>query len=210
MTNYYKENKDEFINSTISCDMSFHYHLFEKYLKEDSKTILDIGFGSGRDSLYFKDKGYDVTSIDPVVEFCDHGIKIGLDKVGCMRVQDMTFDNEFDGIWACASLLHITTYEMVSVLNKCYNALNSGGVMYCSFGSFSFSLRLLLRKLLLMLSSTGGFVVSLFSFLVGLMSAALTLSLLMTSVLSLNRFLNESQFLARYIKLFSNFSIRSA
>ena len=138
MTDYYKEYKDEFINSTINCDMSFHYHLFEKYLKEDSKAILDIGFGSGRDSLYFKDKGYDVTSIDPVVEFCDHGVKIGLDKVHCMRVQDMTFDNEFDGIWACASLLHIPTYEMVNVLNKCYNALNDGGVMYCSFKNGEF------------------------------------------------------------------------
>jgi hypothetical protein len=39
----------------------------------------------------------------------------------------------FDGIWACASLLHIPTYEMVNVLNKCYNALKENGVMYCSF-----------------------------------------------------------------------------
>ena len=31
MSNYYKENKDEFINSTIDCNMSFQYNLFEKY-----------------------------------------------------------------------------------------------------------------------------------------------------------------------------------
>ena len=56
---YYKENKDEFINSTIDCNLSFQYNLFEKFLPKDSKTILDIGFGSGRDSLYFS-KNYEV------------------------------------------------------------------------------------------------------------------------------------------------------
>ena len=77
MNNYYKDNKDEFINSTINCDMSYHYNLFEKYLNSYAKTILDIGFGSGRDSLYFSKK-YEVYSIDPVEEFCDNAKKIGL------------------------------------------------------------------------------------------------------------------------------------
>ena len=51
--NYYKNNKDEFIENTFNCDMSSHYNFFEKYLSNNAKTILDIGFGSGRDSLYF-------------------------------------------------------------------------------------------------------------------------------------------------------------
>lgn len=132
MSNYYKENKDEFINSTINCDMSFHYNKFEKYLSDDAKTILDIGFGSGRDSLYFSNK-YEVYSIDPLEEFCEHAKEIGLKNVFCQRVQDIKYTNMFDAIWACASLLHIPTYEMVYVLNKCYCALKENGVMYCSF-----------------------------------------------------------------------------
>ena len=48
-------------------------------------------------------------------------------------MQDIEYINMFDGIWACASLLHIPTYEMVDVLNKCYQALKTNGVMYCSF-----------------------------------------------------------------------------
>lgn len=132
MSNYYKENKDEFINNTINCDMSFHYNLFEKHLSKSAKSILDIGFGSGRDSLYFKNK-YEVYSIDPEEAFCEHAKELGLENVFCKRVQDMEYDNMFDGIWACASLLHIPTYEMVDVLNRCYNALKDDGVMYCSF-----------------------------------------------------------------------------
>ena len=132
MSNYYKENKDEFINSTINCDMSFHYNMFEKYLRDDAKTLLDIGFGSGRDSLYFSKK-YEVYSIDPLEEFCEHGKQLGLKNIYCKKVQDIENTDMFDGIWACASLLHIPTYEMVDVLNKCYYALKENGVMYCSF-----------------------------------------------------------------------------
>ena len=129
---YYKKNKDEFIENTINCDMSFQYNFFEKYLDENTKTILDIGFGSGRDSLYFSKK-YEVYSIDPVEEFCKYGISLGLKNVSCMRVQDMAFQSMFDGIWACASLLHIPSYELVDVLTRCYNALKESGIMYCSF-----------------------------------------------------------------------------
>ena len=132
MSNYYKENKDEFIKTTINCDMSFHYNMFEQYLRNDAKTILDIGFGSGRDSLYFSNK-YEVYSIDPLEDFCEHAKHLGLKNVYCKRVQDIEYIDMFDGIWACASLLHIPTYEMVDVLNKCYRALKENGIMYCSF-----------------------------------------------------------------------------
>ena len=138
MNNYYNENAKKFINETFDANMKEQYELLEKYLSGSNIKLLDIGFGSGRDSLYFMSKGYDVTSIDPVSEFCDHGIEIGLNNVHCMRVQEMTFDNEFNAIWACASLLHIPTYEMVSVLNKCYDALKDGGIMYCSFKNGEF------------------------------------------------------------------------
>ncbi len=132
MNNFYKENKDSFIKNTLDCDMSFHYNFFEKYLKKDAETILDIGFGSGRDSLYFS-RMYEVYSIDPVEEFCEHAKEIGLNNVFCMKVQEIDFVDKFDGIWACASLLHIPSFDLVNVLNKCYEALKNNGVMYCSF-----------------------------------------------------------------------------
>ena len=50
-----------------------------------------------------------------------------------MKVQEMNYNSEFDGIWACASLLHIPSYELVDVLNRCYRALKDDSVMYCSF-----------------------------------------------------------------------------
>ena len=133
MKNYYEENNEKFIEETFNTDMSSIYVYFEKYLKYSTAKILDIGFGSGRDSLYFQNKGYEVHSLEPVEAFCIHGKEIGLKNIYQMKVQQMEFNSEFDGIWACASLLHIPTYELVDVLNRCYNALKEGCVMYCSF-----------------------------------------------------------------------------
>jgi len=86
--------------------MKEYYELFESYLKPNCK-ILDVCFGSGRDSLSFKSKGYEVVSIDPIKEFCDNAKSIGLDNVIQMSIEDIDYYNEFDAIWACASLLHL-------------------------------------------------------------------------------------------------------
>lgn len=133
MIKYYEENFEKYIEETFNSDMSSLYYFFEKYLNSKTSKILDIGFGSGRDSIYFINKGYEVYSLDPVQKFCDNGKKIGLKNIFCMKAQDIYFINEFDGIWACASLLHIPSNELVDVLNRCYSALKDDGVMYCSF-----------------------------------------------------------------------------
>lgn len=129
---YYKEHAKEFIEDTFNCDMSEQYHFFEKYLKGKG-TILDIGFGSGRDSLYFKSKGYEVVAIDPEEEFVIHGKQLGIEHVYQLKAEDIEFANMFNGIWACASLLHVSSKELNNVLRKCYLALKNGGVMYVSF-----------------------------------------------------------------------------
>ena len=118
--NYYNKHAKEY------------YDIFESYLKLQDK-ILDVGFGSGRDSLYFVNKGYEVISIDPIKEFCDNAKDIGLDNVYQLSIEDINYVNEFDGIWACASLLHIKSNKLVDVFNKCYKALKDNGVMYVSF-----------------------------------------------------------------------------
>ena len=129
---YYNEHSKDFIENTINCDMSVQYNFFEKYLN-NPKTILDLGFGSGRDSLYFMNKGYTVYSLDPTEEFCKNGKRIGLKNVYQLTAQEMQFENLFDGIWACASLLHVPSKELNDVFKKCYKSLKNDGIMYCSF-----------------------------------------------------------------------------
>ena len=130
--NYYNKHAKEYINNTKDVNMKEYYDIFESYLVIQDK-ILDVGFGSGRDSLYFVNKGYEVISIDPVKEFCDNAKDIGLANVYQLSIEDINYVNEFDGIWACASLLHIKSNKLVDVFNKCYKALKDKGVMYVSF-----------------------------------------------------------------------------
>ena len=129
---YYKEHAKEFIEDTFNCDMSDQYRFFEKYLKGKG-AILDIGFGSGRDSLYFKSKGYEVYSIDPEESFVKHGKELGLKHIYQLKAEEIQFKSLFDGIWACASLLHVSSKSLIDVFAKCANALKTNGVMYVSF-----------------------------------------------------------------------------
>ena len=132
LMNYYTKNFKEYIQNTKDIDMKEYYNVFEMYLKPHS-TILDVGFGSGRDSLYFNSKGHNVYSIDPIKEFCNDAKELGLTNVYQMSIEDIEYNNKFDGIWACASLLHIESNKLVDVFNKCYRALKDNGVMYVSF-----------------------------------------------------------------------------
>lgn len=95
MGNYYDDNALEYINNTIDSDMSVQYQLFEKHLNKNAKTILDIGFGSGRDMLHFSQK-YEVYGIDSTQAFCEHAKELGLNNVYCMNVKEMNFENKFD------------------------------------------------------------------------------------------------------------------
>lgn len=129
---YYEEHAQEFIESTISADVTELYELFEKHLTPDS-IILDLGCGSGRDSKYFVEKGYRVVAIDPSAAMCEQTRELAHIPVYQMKAEQMNFSNEFDAVWACASLLHVPLEEQKNVLQKITEALKPGGVLYASW-----------------------------------------------------------------------------
>ena len=91
------------------------YDQFEVYLKPGDK-ILDLGCGSGRDSKYFLSKGYDIISVDGSKAMCNlAGAYIGR-EVRNITFEKINYDNEFDAVWACASLVHVDVGEMTDVL----------------------------------------------------------------------------------------------
>jgi hypothetical protein len=50
-----------------------------------------------------------------------------------MRFDEMPFTEEFDDIWACASLLHVSRADTLRVWPNFIRALKTGGVWYLSF-----------------------------------------------------------------------------
>lgn len=140
--NYYNENTDSFIKQTLDINMSALYELFIIKLNIQDIAryrLLDLGCGSGRDSLYFSKLGFDITAIDASFNIIktakeNHAVpNISWECLSFEQTVHKEWHNKFDGIWACASLLHVAYADLASLINKLLNLLKHNGVFYASF-----------------------------------------------------------------------------
>jgi SAM-dependent methyltransferase len=49
-----------------------------------------------------------------------------------MDILNLKFDNEFDGIWACASLVHFNEVKVIKAIQEFAKALKVNGILYIS------------------------------------------------------------------------------
>lgn len=131
---YYDKSADAFEEQTADLDMSAIQLRFLAHMPP-SGTILDAGCGVGRDALFFAQRGYRVTAFDASAEMVARARRrVGeLAAVRQMGFEDVDWMDTFDGIWACASLLHVATAELPSVTRRLVTALRPGGAWYLSF-----------------------------------------------------------------------------
>lgn len=131
--NFYSTNSQIYFQSTKNVDLT---HLYTDFLRKIPKggQVLDLGCGSGRDSLYFKNLGYKVTAIDGCKELCDLASKyLGFEVIN-ENFENLNLEEEsFNGIWACASLLHVKRDTIKNVLNNLAKGLKEDGIFYMSF-----------------------------------------------------------------------------
>ena len=129
---FYDQIVNDFISGTFSADMSEERRWFTACLPEGA-LILDLGCGSGRDTKAFLDAGYRVEAVDGSEEMCKAASAYTGIPVKRMLFEELDAENQYDGIWACASLLHIPAEKLPEVLRKIERALKPGGVLYASF-----------------------------------------------------------------------------
>lgn len=99
-----KANSIEFLTTT---------YFIDKYLKEGMK-ILDIGAGTGAYSIYYADKGYEVTAGEPVKRNVDiikskalkENIKIDIHQMNALNLSDLPNDS-FDIVLCLGPLYHL-------------------------------------------------------------------------------------------------------
>lgn len=129
---FYNNNSKSYIESTLSVDMS---HLYKDFLKHIPKGgyILDLGCGSGRDSLEFIKQGYNVTAVDGSKELSIAASKLIGQQVICSKFEELKLTEKFHGIWACASLLHVNRKDILDVIKNTSSNLKDNGVFYMSF-----------------------------------------------------------------------------
>jgi 2-polyprenyl-3-methyl-5-hydroxy-6-metoxy-1,4-benzoquinol methylase len=130
--NYYELHADNYARSTVGLDMSSVYEIFLAEIRPGAH-IADAGCGSGRDTKMFLQKGYRVTAFDASPRMAHVASIYAGHNCGVLRFQDIKWKQEFDAIWACASLLHVPKREMRYVLRRLITALRPSGVMYASF-----------------------------------------------------------------------------
>ncbi len=98
--------------------------------KRQFHSLLEIGCGTGQDSLYFKEHGLNVVCVDmspTMIEFCRNK---GLDAL-VMDFANLTFpDESFDAVWALNCLLHVPKAELSGVLAGIQRVLRPGGLFY--------------------------------------------------------------------------------
>lgn len=131
---YYDDHAIEYYESSFSADMSETMQKFLKYLPKGS-TILDAGCGTGRDTKIFLDLGYQVSAFDASIEMVKLSSKYTGLETRHLKFEELDYKQEFDGIWACASLLHVERNNLKHVFELLKKSLKNNGVLYCSFKS---------------------------------------------------------------------------
>lgn len=119
----------EYFKRTAKLDMADSYRYFFQYFQ--GKTILDLGCGSGRDSNYFKQQNYEVSSVDNneyAKQFSSREYNINVDLIDI----EQGVDGVFDGIWCCASLVHMNQDQILQILKQLKNNITDQGVIYVS------------------------------------------------------------------------------
>ncbi len=131
-SDFYYIHADTYFNSTVNANVKGLYDHFIKYVLNGSK-ILDLGCGSGRDVKAFLDMGYDVDAIDGSEKLARLASEYTGIQVKYMDFSQLNESSVYDAVWACASLLHVTSQNLPNIMARIRRALKSSGVVYASF-----------------------------------------------------------------------------
>lgn len=129
---YYKENASSFIQGTQNASMFETLEEFIQYIPSSAR-VLDLGCGSGRDSKYLLEHGFLVDAVDGSEELCKSATLFSGIQVKQMDFLDLNEIQTYDGIWACASILHLPYHSLPMMFEKIFNALRKNGILYVSF-----------------------------------------------------------------------------
>ena len=129
---YYNQNVKSFIDGTRDVNFAEIQDTFLKLLPENA-IILDIGCGSGRDTKYFLDRGYYVDAVDGSLGLCKAARKYTGIDVKHMYFHELNDSEKYDGIWACASILHVEKDKLPDIIHKMSTATKNDGIIYLSF-----------------------------------------------------------------------------
>lgn len=95
--------------------------------------VLELGCGGGRDAAYMVERGFQVDPTDGTPAMVRKAQERWDLPARVMRFSELDACEEYDAIWAHASLLHCPRGELPDVLRRIHTALKPGGWHYANF-----------------------------------------------------------------------------
>jgi SAM-dependent methyltransferase len=131
---HYNVNAQSFEEGTRDHDVSQNVSALLRHIEgRPPFAILDLGCGPGRDLITFRDLGHEAMGLDGAEEF----VKMARAVSGCeVLLQDLLEldlpPGRFHGVFANASLFHVPSQLLPTVLGQLHAALRSRGVLFSS------------------------------------------------------------------------------
>lgn len=128
---YRERNADR---STIGAIVEQFIHSVERSTETSPARIVDVGCGPGWESATFAERGHETVGVDLTPEF----LRMGRDESPTtsflrMDMRQLGLQTDaFDGLWACASFLHVPRVDAPSTLSEFHRVVRPGGVVHIS------------------------------------------------------------------------------
>ena len=126
---FYEDHAVEYFSGTSGAQTQFVLDRFLSHLPANA-AILDAGCGSGRDLKYFHSRGHCALGIDASTALVQMAAQHSGAPCEVARIESISYEDRFDGIWACASLLHLPRDAFRPALRCLNRALKRGGTLF--------------------------------------------------------------------------------
>jgi 2-polyprenyl-3-methyl-5-hydroxy-6-metoxy-1,4-benzoquinol methylase len=95
-------------------------------------TILEIGSGPGGLAIWLRNRGYEVTCLEPAKKLAEMASEKGL-NVYSLTIQEFKTDLQYDCLVAISSLIHVPKRELPAQIKKMAGMLKPQGLFFVSF-----------------------------------------------------------------------------
>lgn len=137
---HFEEDKRLNTNNANSIEFLTTTHFIDMYLKEGMK-ILDVGAGTGAYSIYYSNKGYHVTAIEPVKRNLDiinskvfsGKMKLDVQQGNALNLNDYA-DETFDIVLCLGPLYHLASDEdKLNCIEEIKRVCKKGGKIFFAY-----------------------------------------------------------------------------
>lgn len=129
---FYESNATTYAEATWRLSMDEQVSNFAARLPSGA-TVVDLGCGAGRDLKAFADRGFFAVGLDVAAPLARIAQQHSECPVVVADLRDLPLASErFDGVWAAASLLHLTRNDVSQALAEIFRVTKPGGLFFAS------------------------------------------------------------------------------